>query len=255
MKNYNISVLDKVNKPGIVSIDCPIGRFQHELDYQGASSPRSDRSLVLDLASPLYYPSSLSRIYDRSPYGNHGTLTDVIWVRLPSGLWVNSFNGITSDINCGNDGSLNLYSTLSIEMWISITADEDGFFIAKGNPFAAGGGYGLYFLQAAGALRFYDDGTSSGNTVTAFSTNDVWGHLVVTNNGQAGGCLFYKDGILLDTKTETMVTNSDNLHIGNRSGTGEFPNFRGSLPCLYNYILTPADIWKHSQEQRRFFGA
>jgi len=63
----NISVLDRPNKSGIVSVDCPDGRFQHELDYYGASSPHSDEPLVLDLAPPLYYPSSESKAYDRKP--------------------------------------------------------------------------------------------------------------------------------------------------------------------------------------------
>jgi len=88
----NISVLDKVLKPGIVSIDCPDGRFQHEL-----VSPRSDKSCVLDLASPLYYPSSKSKIYDRSGYGSHGTITGATWTRLPSGLWALDFNSATPD--------------------------------------------------------------------------------------------------------------------------------------------------------------
>ena len=78
----NISVLDKVQKPGIVSIDCGDGRFAHELDYHGGYSPDTGlhKSLVLDLASPLYNPGSKLKVYDRSPYRNIGTITGALWV-------------------------------------------------------------------------------------------------------------------------------------------------------------------------------
>ena len=39
------------------------------------------------------FPGGGSKIHDRSPYGNHGTITGATWVRLPSGLWCLSFDG------------------------------------------------------------------------------------------------------------------------------------------------------------------
>jgi len=90
---YNTSVLDKVQKPGIVAIACPEGNFQHVLDYHESSSPRSDKSLVLDIAFPLYSPSSRLRVYDRSPFRNIGTIVGATFIRDHRGLWLLSFDG------------------------------------------------------------------------------------------------------------------------------------------------------------------
>jgi hypothetical protein len=41
-----------------------------------------------------------ARIRDRSGYKNHGTIYGATWERLPSGLWVNSFDGVDDSIVC-----------------------------------------------------------------------------------------------------------------------------------------------------------
>jgi len=45
-----------------------------------------------------------TRLFDRSRFGNHGTYTDITDVQLPSGLWVRTFNGSSSIIDCGDLG-------------------------------------------------------------------------------------------------------------------------------------------------------
>jgi len=45
-----------------------------------------------------------TRLPDRSRFGNHGTYTDIVDKQLPSGLWVRTFNGSTSIIDCGDLG-------------------------------------------------------------------------------------------------------------------------------------------------------
>lgn len=45
-----------------------------------------------------------TRLYDRSRFGNHGTYTDIVDKQLPSGLWVRTFDGSTSLIDCGDLG-------------------------------------------------------------------------------------------------------------------------------------------------------
>jgi hypothetical protein len=42
-----------------------------------------------------------STIRDLSGYNNHGTIIGATWSRLPSGLWVNSFDGTNDYISCG----------------------------------------------------------------------------------------------------------------------------------------------------------
>jgi hypothetical protein len=50
-------------------------------------------------------------LYDLSRFRNNGTITGPTWVRLPSGLWVNSFDGTDDVINCGTTTSLNNIGT------------------------------------------------------------------------------------------------------------------------------------------------
>lgn len=38
--------------------------------------------------------------FDNSGQGNNGTITGATWVKLPSGLWVNSFDGTNDKIDC-----------------------------------------------------------------------------------------------------------------------------------------------------------
>ena len=45
-----------------------------------------------------------TRLPDRSRWGNHGTYTNITDVQLPSGLWVRTFNGSSSIIDCGDLG-------------------------------------------------------------------------------------------------------------------------------------------------------
>ncbi len=110
----NINVLPKVLSPGIVSVDCPTGRFQHEIPLH------KDNSCVLDLASPLYGPSSRLSVYDRSGYGNHGTITGAVWTKLPSGLWVLRYDGIDDFLAIPNAlGALaGALPTFTLSMWV-----------------------------------------------------------------------------------------------------------------------------------------
>ena len=57
-----------------------------------------------ELGSVLYLtglPCGGSKIYDRSPYGNHGTITGATWKRLPSGLWYLDLDALDDYVDCG----------------------------------------------------------------------------------------------------------------------------------------------------------
>jgi len=68
-------------------------------------------------------PGGGSKIYDRSPYGHIGTITDATWKRLPSGLWYLNFNGTSALVDCGNIASINAAQTdFTIRFWIRVSS-------------------------------------------------------------------------------------------------------------------------------------
>ena len=90
----------------------------------------SQNSLVFnppELGCVLFLPGlpwSSSKIHDRSPYGNHGTITGATWKRLPSGLWYLSFDGIDDYVSLGTSASLNLVDDFTMMAWLNCAPQD-----------------------------------------------------------------------------------------------------------------------------------
>lgn len=77
-----------------------------------------------ELGCVLYLPGlpgGGSKIYDRSPYGNIGTITGATWVRLPSGLWVLSFDGADDFVDFGDCTYLRT-NEVTVLFWVKPSA-------------------------------------------------------------------------------------------------------------------------------------
>ncbi len=57
---------------------------------------------------------------DESRFGNDGSISGVTWLRLPSGLWVRSFDG-NDLVNFGNVPSLSGMAELTVKVWVKTT--------------------------------------------------------------------------------------------------------------------------------------
>lgn len=241
---YNISVLDKVKKPGIVAIDCPEGRFQHELDYQECSSPRSDKSLVLDLAPPLYCPSSKSKVYDRSPYRNIGTITGAIYERLWTGLWVLRLDGSDDYIDCGNKSVYNLSSSgATFEWWFKCDAtlgDNYARILSRGEIDVAG--YYAWIYSATGRLLLRWDGTERANFYPTKDYRDGSGHYIVWMvDASTDISNLYSDGDFVASGGFSVLIDKDtNLYLG---GIGTNYSYKGLLleAKVHDRALTPLE--------------
>lgn len=199
---YNISVLDKVQRPGIVSIDTGIGRFQHEL-----VSPRSDKSVVLDLAPPLYHPSSKSKIYDRSSYSNHATINGATWTRLPSGLWALSFDGndyIDTDIVLNDLAATTRGTWMTWAKFDDATSAANPYLVSFGNTDADEfiatyvGAYLYAQLKVAGAFKWYI------RTTAVVLSDGIYAHIALVQNGTAP--IFVVNGV---ERALTWITEVD----------------------------------------------
>jgi len=92
-----------------------------------------------------------TRLYDASRrFKNHGTHTDVTMVRLPSGLWVRSFNGSSSKVTISDAPSLDISLGITLLVWVNVTArpgpDYAGI-IDKEDALHPGGAYYYYYIQ------------------------------------------------------------------------------------------------------------
>lgn len=196
---------------------------------------------------------------DESRWGNDGVHTDITWVKVPSGLWVRSFNGSSSLIECGKPASLNaLTGNMSVEAWVnpnSLGEANLGRILDKAQGVAEGFYLNLQATEAAQFKIFVGGGSkiavSAGNSVPLGSWTKVVGVFNGTN------VLIYTN-LTLVTGSATAGPIDDhsarNLDIGNRGGTDlTFDGLIGLLK-ICNYALSATQIRKRFDAERDFFG-
>lgn len=213
-----------------------------------------------ELGCVLYLPGPSgggSKIHDRSPYGNTGTITGATWKRLPSGLWVLSFDGTDDYVTCGTSPNLLITGDAARtgEAWIKL------------NTLGGAGGrnvlsYGVgttsnmvqFGIDSAGYLALYlyaNDHVSS----TIVSLGD-WHHIVFTLVETT--TKLYLDGNLVSTKTDhtTINTLADSVtfKVGCRYDTNW--KFDGLIALLsfHRGALSALEIQNHFQREKHLFG-
>ena len=159
---------------------------------------------------------------DVSRYGNDGTHTAITWVRLPSGLWVRSFNGATSVVTVGDCGE-NIQTCLAWVYPDDITTrsiiDLDG---------------GTHSIEIDGA----SDITATG-----------WAAPIIYVNGEVAAAVTIAWHFIAVT-TATAIDASSVL-IGREAS---FFDGYISLVRACKYALTADQIYSTFQNQRGFFG-
>jgi hypothetical protein len=206
----------------------------------------------------LYLPGILGgsgKILDRSAFGNHGAINGATWVRLPSGIWALSFNGVDDYVDAGNKESLNLTSQGTIELWVYVNSYGTNYpsLIQKGN--SAGWLAGTYLIYRHITNNFYSGVISDGVTgkTAVFPTVSLgsWHHLVFTWNGTQ--LIAYTDAVAGTPNTQTLnaAINTTNLWIGKSSAQG----FDGKIAevRLYNRALSALEIARRFEESKIWF--
>ena len=204
----------------------------------------------LRLDIPMFEGSG-TKVLDVSGKGNHGTITDALWTRDENGVAM-SFNGTSAYINCGNDASLNITDEITIEAWVKPNgASEVGYIVAKGTVTGVGGGYGLYWTGTTDCLRLFGNGSSVYSN-EVFVDNNIRVNVVVTVDSD-GNVVFYRNGIPAGTNTITLVSNSENMYLGNRvGGTASTHYFNGIIDDVRIYaVALTADQIKRRYEQTK----
>ncbi len=226
--------------------------------------PNSD-GLVFSPPQPgcvLYLPGlpgGDSKAYDRSPYGNNGTITGATWKRLPSGLWCLSFDGVDDKVNCGHHSSFDLTSTLTIKAWVNITdpagANYESIFGKMGGTI---GGSAWLFLVHSGALRFdILNNTGDDRMIASAAITTGWKQLIGTYD-LTGTARLYINGV--EEGTDTTVTTagikveaSDDVMLGENIATYDY---RGgvALAELTSRVWSALEVQNIYNREKHLFG-
>ncbi len=152
-----------------------------------------------------------------------------------------SFNGSSSYIDLGRPTNLQFYSNFTLSAWCLVSGGSPQ------NPriisYCWGNGYEL-LTQGNGSSRAFQfiSGNYSFNTTSNYSQG-VWRAVaaVYTN----GICYFYVNGALVNSgANHAPVSFTNNLHIGNNSGTSSWDWWGGSIDDIrfYNRALSSNEV-------------
>lgn len=185
----------------------------------------------------LYFsglPGTGLSIYDRSAYGNPGTITGATWERVESsGLWVSSFNG-DDYITLANKS---LYAvTGTVVAWIYRNANNDGrnHWISDIRP--AGGASGWFYVSANTDTYAVSSGTTYTDGVASASLAPLGWHLAAVTGLVMGSTAGNRIGA-------RYILTADN-----------YLNGKIALYRIFNYTMSPPEINKIYQDEKHLFG-
>ncbi len=206
-----------------------------------------------------------SKIHDRSPYGDVGTITGATWIRLPGGLFCPGFDGVDDKVTCPHIspfawGTATDYTFLA---WINTTANMS---------------YGVVIDKSQNTPRIYNRlrvrsnalggvvdayvqvGATETNPVGTARVNDGIWHLIGFSHrrGVTSGAVIYVDGKIDGQANGISVdmTNTQKLGIGQSDSQVDNAWFNGkiALPRVYNYIPSALEIQNHFDREKHLFG-
>jgi hypothetical protein len=210
-------------------------------------------------------PGGNDKIHDRSPYGNHGTITGATWQRLASGLWCLSFDGSDDYVNLGNHGSLDLVNGATIALWFMLTANAPaaGAYLISKDEYSApdnNAGYTMVVLNTSHIINVdFRNNLVSNLASTVAVQKDRWYNLVATFEPNTAFRLYLNGSLdAADTTnipaTQKTTTNNCNLgRLQRAPGNSYFPG-RIAMVRLYNRPLSALEIQNRFHREKHLFG-
>jgi len=193
-------------------------------------------------------PRGGSKIYDRSPYGNIGTITGAVWTRLPSGLGVLDFDGIDNYVSCGSPASLDLKNNFTIMMWATALA-QNVYMVAWGE-----GDVGKRRSLYTDGNNFAFSGWGANVISTTIIVNQGYKHLVCNVDASSNVELFV-NGVSVKTGSPALVDYATTTtYIGASSPTSGRWTGKIGLVSIYNRVLLASEIQNHYNREKHLFG-
>jgi hypothetical protein len=191
---------------------------------------------------------------DKTANANNGTLTNMnttsAWVTsgfncLPPGNSL-AFDGSNDQVTIPNTASLTPASTLTVEAWVYIAANQRGNIVMKGNY-----GWGIIIgatgCSAGNKINYWVDG-SCGNSITSTGSIPLgaWTHIaVVVTTSPSKSLQFYINGQDAGSSTSALITINNGSNLNLKLGV-EGTN------CACNYFNGRMDelrIWNAARTQ------
>lgn len=210
----------------------------------------------------LFYPGlpgGGSKLYDKSPYGNNGSIVGATWVKSPLGLWCLSFDGTDDYVNCGNPDSIRygIGDSFTMEAWVYLNSlgSSSRQIMSKRKQWAVDNVEFFYSQYDDFAHLYIQDGVATdGATTSVPITAGVWQHIVGTVNKTEMYCYLNGTPGLKRTRLTTTKINDVNLNIGKNAG-GERWLGMIALPRVYGgYTMPPSLVKSHFEREKYLFG-
>lgn len=213
-----------------------------------------------ELGCVLYLPGPSgggSKIYDRSPYGNHGTITGATWKKLPSGLWYLDYDGSDDYTDCGGGSSLGITEAITIIAWVNAdTLSGYPVVVFKTTDNSWSAGYGMWW--ASNYMRFFINQYGTNFARISFTATGEW-HLfgaTYDKNISANQLNIYRDNGEIgtpDTCSDSITVGARNLQIGWDTGGGRWDGGIAGIR-IYNRALSRLEFQNIYQREKHLFG-
>jgi len=203
-----------------------------------------------------------TEVYDRSPFGNHGTIHGAVWQTLPSGKSVLSFDGVDDYVEVPDSASLDVTDEITVMAWVKVNSFNElyqNWIISRGTSYySAEVGDGYYIrLWDSGKVQFLigDGGTSYHDLISPegiISTGN-WYHIVGVFTGNQLKLYVNLQDFSSDTFSGYGLGNGTSLQIPvNKPGyqiNGTIDEVR-----IYNRALSGEEIKRLFNLTRVFYG-
>ena len=222
------------------------------------------RGIALELETCVGIAPDTSVSYDLSRYKNNGTLANITWSKLASGLYVRNFNGSSSLQTIASGTSLNFTATqdFTIYSWVNLTSQAGYHTIMdkQGYRDALEPGWALKYNDAGPTVDFHGaDGVDLFSSTMTKSLHDGDWHFVAGKADRSGNATVQVD--LVDGTPASMAAIGDitialSVMIGRRnSAAGHWTLGQIGQQGIFRYLLTDDELNNIYQKTRFLYGA
>ncbi len=213
-----------------------------------------------DPADKNSYPGSGTTLSDLSGYGNHGTISGATFDS--NGYFV--FDGSNDSVDCGDDTSLDITSTITLSVWVNMDVAGDDetdiqFLGRDGTDSPQARNYEIMAWANDGKI-YYQNWTSNTNNYVAWNSGvwqaNTWYCFTATYDGSNDR--IYTNGVLDCTPhAHTGAIDNDDISftIGYRKGQNHrYMDGKIGPAFVYNRALTATEIQQNFEAHRHRFG-
>jgi len=195
-----------------------------------------------------------------NPPEDPGDYTDVTWIQLESGLWVQDLNGTSSKVTIANSESLESLGdgNFTIMFWVVVDEANPNYKYAVSNLNGGNNGWNFQW-RTGGTMQANMNSTSESdlNLSLGSGANDGgWHQFAITRDG--ANYSGYKEGALVIgpwAGPENSISNTRGVKLGVRADSDSgWMDGRIALVQIYNDTLTEQQILDLYSSQKGLFG-